>query len=427
MTMTIIFFLWLFLLLLGTPIYVSFGIASLLYVILQHFQPLIVPQKIAMAANSFPLLAAPFFILMGNIMNQAGVTRRIFNFANIIVGWLRGGLGHTNVVASMIFAGMSGTAVADAGGLGTIEIAAMREGGYDDDFTCGITTASATIGPIIPPSLPMVIYGVIAETSVGGLFVGGFIPGILMGVTLMVMVYFYAKKRNYPKRQFPTLRIIWKGFREAFWALLAPVILLGGIFSGVFTPTEAAVIAAFYALILGLFIYKEFKIKDLPKMILGTVETNGVVLALVMTAVLFGWNLAVAQVPQALGKIISGISNNPLVILLIINVFLLMVGCFMEAIAAMMILVPILLPVSVNLNIPAIQFGIIIVLNLMIGTITPPVGVVLYVTANVAKISFERVTKATAPFIIPLLVVLLLITLFPILTTFLPKLLLGIQ
>jgi tripartite ATP-independent transporter DctM subunit len=425
--MTIIFFLWLFLLVLGTPLYVSFGIASLLYVILGHFQPLIIPQKIAMAANSFPLLAAPFFILMGNIMNQAGVTRRIFNFANIIVGWLRGGLGHANVVASMIFAGMSGTAVADAGGLGTIEIAAMRENRYDDDFTCGITAASATIGPIIPPSLPMVIYGVIAETSVGGLFVGGFIPGVLMGITLMVMVYFYAKKRNYPKEKFPNLRILWKGFRDAFWALLAPVILLGGIFSGIFTPTEAAVIAAFYALILGLFIYKEFKIKDLPRIILGTVETNGVVLALVMTAVLFGWNLAVAQVPQKLGKILIGISSNPLIILFAINIFLLIVGCFMEAIAAMMILVPILLPVSIALNIPPIQFGLIVVLNLMIGTITPPVGVVLYVTANVAKISFEEVTKATAPFIIPLLVVLLLITIFPILTTFLPRLLLGIQ
>jgi len=427
MTMTIIFFLWLFFLVLGTPLYVSFGIASLLYVFLEHFQPLIIPQKIAMAANSFPLLAAPFFILMGNIMNQAGVTRRIFNFANIIVGWLRGGLGHANVVASMIFAGMSGTAVADAGGLGTIEIAAMRENRYDDDFTCGITAASATIGPIIPPSLPMVIYGVIAETSVGGLFVGGFIPGVLMGVTLMVMVYFYAKKRNYPKEKFPTLKILWKGFRDAFWALLAPVILLGGIFSGVFTPTEAAVIAAFYALVLGLFIYKEFKIKDLPRMILGTVETNGVVLALVMTAVLFGWNLAVAQVPQKLGKILVGISSNPLIILFAINIFLLIVGCFMEAIAAMMILVPILLPVSIALNIPPIQFGLIVVLNLMIGTLTPPVGVVLYVTANVAKISFEEVTKATAPFIIPLLVVLLLITVFPILTTFLPRVLLGIQ
>jgi tripartite ATP-independent transporter DctM subunit len=427
MTMTIIFFLWLFLLLIGTPIYVSFGLASLLYVILQHFQPLIIPHKVAMAANSFPLLAAPFFILMGNIMNQAGITRRIFNFANTMVGWLRGGLGHANVVASMIFAGMSGAAVADAGGLGTIEIAAMREGGYDDDFSCAITAASATIGPIIPPSLPMIIYGVIAETSVGGLFVGGFIPGILMGITLMVMVSFYARKRNYPKQPFPSIKMVWKSFKEAFWALLAPIILLVGIASGVFTPTEAAVIAAFYALIIGLFIYREFRIKDLPKMILGTVETNGVVLALVMTAVLFGWDLAVAQVPQKLGKILIGISINPLIILFTINIFLLIVGCFMEAIAAMMILVPILLPVSIALNIPPIQFGVIIVLNLMIGTITPPVGVVLYVTANVAKISFERVTKATTPFIIPLLVVLFLITLFPILTTFLPRVLLGIQ
>jgi tripartite ATP-independent transporter DctM subunit len=424
--MTGVFFFWLFLLLMGTPLYVGLGISSFIYVLLREINPLVVPQKIAMAANSFPLLAAPFFILMGNIMNSSGVTRRIFNFADVLVGWLRGGLGHANIVASMIFAGMSGAAVADAGGLGTIEIDAMRRGGYDDDFSAAVTAASATIGPIIPPSLPMIIYAVLAETSVGGLFIGGIVPGFLMGISLMVMVFFYSRKRNYPKRSFPGLRDIWKSFREAFWALLAPLILLFGIASGIFTPTEAAVVAAFYALILGLFIYKEFKISDLPQLILATVETNGVVLALVMTAVLFGWNLSVAQVPQSIGRVLVTISDNPMVVLLVINVFLLFVGLFMEAIAAMMILVPILLPVAVNLGIDPIQFGIIVVLNLMIGTITPPVGVVLYVTANVAKISFERVMKATAPFVLPLVVVLFLVTFIPEITTFLPKLVLNL-
>ncbi len=427
MTMTLVFLLWIVLLLAGTPIYVSLGISSLLYVLLQGLQPLIVPQKIAMAANSFPLLAAPFFILMGNIMNRSGVTRRIFNFADTAVGWLRGGLGHANVVASMIFAGMSGAAVADAGGLGTIEIEAMREGGYDDEFSCAVTAASATIGPIIPPSLPMIIYGVLGDTSVGGLFVGGVIPGILMGLALMVLVSFVARRRGYPKRPFPSLRELWRSFRDAFWALLAPLILLVGIASGVFTPTEAAVVAALYALVLGLLIYRELSLKDLPRVILGTVETNGVVLALVMTAVLFGWNLSVAQIPQAVGRILVSVSQNPLVVLFIVNVFLLFVGCFMEAIAAMMILVPILLPVALNLGIHPIQFGLIVVLNLMIGTITPPVGVVLYVTANVAGVPFERVTRATLPFLVPLLVVLLLVTVFPALTTWLPRVVLGVM
>lgn len=423
--MTAVLIIWLGMLLLGTPIYVSLGIASLLNLLISGLNPLTIPQRVANAANSFPLLAAPFFILMGNVMNTSGVTRRIFNFANVLVGWLRGGLGHANVVSSMMFAGMSGSAVADAGGLGTIEVQAMTEGGYDADFAAGITAASATIGPIIPPSLPMVIYAVLSDTSVGGLFIGGVIPGALMGISLMAMVYFYSRKRKYPKTRFPSGRILWNAFKESFWALLAPAILFFGITSGVFTPTEAAVVAAFYAIILGLFIYKEFKLKDLPRMIIMTMESNGVVLALVMTAVLFGWNLSVAGVPQALGSMLSSISHNPVVILLIVNVFLLFVGCFMEAIAAMMILVPILLPVAQSIGIDSIQFGIIVVLNLMIGTITPPVGVVLFVTSNVAKISFERVLKATVPFLVPLLIVLMLITYIPQVTTFLPALLMG--
>jgi len=423
--MTVIFLLWLLMMLLGLPIFVSLGIASLLHLLTSNLNLLTLPQRITNAANSFPLLAAPFFILMGNIMNTSGVTRRIFNFANALVGWLRGGLGHANIVASMIFAGMSGSAVADAGGLGTIEIEAMKERGYDIDFSAAVTAASATVGPIIPPSLPMIIYGVLADTSVGKLFIGGIIPGILMGLSMMVLVGWIARKRNYPKEPFPTIQSLWKAFREAFWALLAPVILFGGIVSGVFTPTEAAVVAAFYALILGLFIYKEFQLRQLPRLILMTMETNGVVLALVMTAVLFGWNLSVADVPQTLGRALLYVSSNPIVVLLIINLFLLAVGCFMEAIAAMMILIPILLPVAIKLQIDPVQFGLIIVLNLMIGTITPPVGIVLFVTANVAKISFERVTKATIPFLIPLLIVLLLVTLVPGITTWLPTLIMG--
>ena len=413
---------WLLLLVLGTPLYVALGISSTLYVLVRDLQPLIVPQKIAMAANSFPLLAAPFFIFMGNLMNESGVTTRIFNFANTLVGWIRGGLGHANIVASLIFAGMSGAAVADAGGLGTIEIRAMRQAGYDDGFSTAVTAASATIGPIIPPSLPMIIYAVLAGTSVGGLFIGGIVPGFLMALSLMAFVAFYARRRNYPKGPVPTLRQAGKSFAEAFWALLTPVILLGGIVAGVFTPTESAAVAAFYALFLGVFVYRELRIRDIPRTILATVETNGVVLALVMTAVLFGWDLSVAQVPQTMGRFIVGLSDNPLVVLFIINAFLLFVGFFMEAIAAMLILVPILLPIAEHLGIHPIQFGIIFVLNL-----TPPVGVVLFVTANVSGVPFERVARAIIPFLVPLLTVLLLITVFPELTIYLPRALLGIE
>jgi tripartite ATP-independent transporter DctM subunit len=380
-----------------------------------------------MSANSFPLLATPFFILMGNLMNSSGVTQRIFDFANVAVGWLRGGLGHANVLASVIFAGMSGTTVADAGGLGTIEVEAMRRRGYDDDFTCAVTAASSTIGPIIPPSLPMVIYGVLAETSVGGLFMGGILPGLAMALMLMFMVRHYAIKNNYPSEPMPSLRGVWRAFRNAFWALMTPILLLAGIAFGVFTPTEAAVFAAFFSLILGVFIYKELKIKDIPKAVLGTVESNGVILALVMTAMLFAWDLSVAQVPQRIGAQLTAMSDNRVVLLLLINLFLLFVGCFMEGIAAMMILVPILYPVAIDIGISPIQFGIMIILNLMIGTVTPPIGVVLFVISNVARVPFDRVARATLPFVLPLLLVLGLVTFWAPLTTFLPELLMDIK
>lgn len=423
--MTTVLIIWIAMLLLGTPIYISLGIAASLFIFFNDFSLLTVPQRVVNAANSFPLLAAPFFILMGNVMNNSGVTRRMFNFASVLVGWMRGGLGHANVVGSMFFAGMSGSAVADAGGLGSIEIQAMRESGYDVDFAAAVTASSAVIGPIIPPSLPMVIYAVLANVSLGGLFLGGVIPGVLMGIALMVLVAVYARRRNYPKLPFPTLALIWKAFKEAFWALMAPVILFMGIALGVFTPTEAAVVAAFYSIVIGLFIYKEFSIKDLPRMIIMTMETNGVVLALVMTAVLFGWALAVAGIPQAMANFLVSFSGNAFVFILIINIFLLFVGCFMEGNAAQMILVPILAPIALSMGLDPIQFGVMVVFNLMVGTVTPPVGIVLFVTANVAGISFERVLKSTAPFLVPLIVVLILVSYFPPITTFLPALVMG--
>jgi len=409
----------------GPAIYAAMGLAGFAFLLLAGVPGIVIPQKVAMAANSFPLLAAPLFILMGNLMNSAGITYRIFDFAKAVVGWMRGGLAQANIIASLIFAGMSGSAVADAAGMGAVEIEAMKKEGYDAATAGAVTAASATIGPIIPPSLPMIVYGVAAETSIGSLFIAGIIPGLLMTVALMVMVRHLAIRDNLPRHPFEGLRALGIAFRRAFWALMAPVVLFGGLLSGVFTPTEAAAVAVTYALILGLVVYREFRLADLPRLILDTVETTGVVMALVMTASLLGYCISVSRLPQEFGSTLTALTTNPLLYLLICNVLLLVVGCFMEALAAMLVLIPILLPPALALGIDPVQFGLVFVLNLMIGTITPPVGVVLYVTAKVAGVSFEAIVKSTLPFLVPLIVVLAMITLWPPLTTWLPKLLLG--
>ena len=409
----------------GPAIYAAMGLAGFAFLLFAGIPGIVIPQKVAMAANSFPLLAAPLFILMGNLMNSAGISYRIFDFAKAVVGWMRGGLCQANIIGSVIFAGMSGSAVADAAGLGTVEIEAMKKEGYDAETAAAITAASATIGPIIPPSLPMIVYGVAAETSIGGLFIAGVIPGLLMAVALMVMVRHLAIRQNMPRHPFEGVGALWIAFRRAFWALMAPVVLFGGLLSGIFTPTEAAAVAVTYALVLGLFVYGDFKIADLPRIIIDTVETTGVVMALVMTASLLGYCISVSRLPQEFGAALTSLTTNPLVYLLIVNLLLLVVGCFMEALAAMLVLIPILVPPALAMGIDPLQFGLVFVLNLMIGTVTPPVGVVLYVTAKVADISFERMARAIAPYLIPLIAVLAMITLWPPLTTWLPKLLLG--
>jgi tripartite ATP-independent transporter DctM subunit len=416
---------WFIALLMGVPLFVSMGLAAIAFAFFGGFPLGIVPQKIAQSANSFPLLAAPLFILMGNIMNSAGITDRIFAFATACVGWLRGGLCHANILASVIFAGMSGSAVADAGGVGTLEIKAMQDEGYDPETAAAITAASATIGPIIPPSLPMVIYGVSADVSIGGLFLAGVIPGLLMAGALMAMVVYVAGKRDLPRHPFPGAAQLWVAYKEAHWALMTPVILFGGMMAGIFTPTEAAAVATAYAIVLGLFVYKSFSLNDLPELVVQTVETTGVVLALVMTAAALGWCLSISRIPQTVGPMLVDLAGNPLIFLLIVNLLLLFVGCFMEALAAMLILIPILTPAAAQFGIDPIQFGLIFVLNLMLGTITPPVGVVLFVTSKIAKISFEAMSRAIVPWLLPLLAVLLAVTLWPPLTTWLPNLVLG--
>lgn len=422
--MIITLLVFLVLLFTGLPLFVNLGLSSFLYLFLTDTNPLIAVQRVTNAANSFTMIAAPFFILMGNFMNTGGVTRKMFRFANVLVGTVPGGMGHANVLCSALFAGMSGTAVADAGGLGNIEIEAMREVGYDDDFSCAVTCASSVLGPIIPPSLPMVILAVTVGASVGRCFVGGIIPGILIAVALCSMVAYYAKKRKYPKNPRPTLKVIWVAFKEAFFALLAPVILFAAIYTGVVTTTEAAIVAAFYSMIIGLVVYKDLKWKDIPKVMLDTVETTGVVLAIVMAANIFGYVLTIAQIPQKITLMLTSIDNK-ILFLLLINVFLLFVGCFMEGTAAILILGPILIPAMMAMGVSETQACLIMILNLMIGVVTPPVGVVLYVTSNVARVSADRVIKSTIPFLLPLFIVLMIVTFIPAVTNFLPNLLYG--
>ena len=415
-----------FCLLIGMPVALALGIPSVIYFIFDKSLPNFTAiQRMVAGANTYPLLAVPFFIFAGNLMNTGGVTKRIFDFANNLVGHIKGGLGHVNVVASIIFAGMSGAAIADAGGLGTIEIKAMRRAGYNDSLTIGITAASSTIGPIIPPSLPVVVYAVVASCSVGRLFAAGIIPGFMMGLALMIMIYFLSDKYNTPVEKKSNFKMIISSFLTAFWSLLTPAIILGGIFFGIFTPTEAAAIASVYAIILGCFIYRDMGFKQLWYVVKISMISTVQVMIIVVSATLYAWILAREQVPQAVAHYILSLSHNYYLILFFINIVLLIVGMFMETIASINILVPVLIPVIAELGIDPIQFGVIMILNLMIGLLTPPFGTVLFVLSGVAKVSVEKVAKDTAIFLIPLLGVLLLIVLFPQLTLFLPNLIFG--
>lgn len=411
------------LLTIGVPVAIALGGASLLYVIVEGVQPhLVVLHRMVGGTDSFPLLAIPFFIMAGSLMNSSGITARIFGFAMALVGWLRGGLGHVNVVASIIFAGMSGTAVADAAGLGMIEIKAMKDQGYDLDFSVGITGSSSTIGPIIPPSLPMVIYGVMANASIGQLFAAGVLPGLTMGLTLMAMVVWFAHTRNYRRDVRFSVSNLWVSSKRAFLPLLTPIILVGGMVTGVFTPTEAAIAATVYALALGVFVYRTLSLKRLIKISFETIETTAIILLIVAGASIFGYLITTSKITDHVADAVLAITTQPWAVLLLVNLFLLIVGCFMETIAAITILVPVLMPLVERIGVDPVHFGVIMVLNLMIGLLTPPVGMVLYVLARVANISLDRTTRACAPFLIPLLVTLGIVTYWPSMVMFLPNL-----
>jgi tripartite ATP-independent transporter DctM subunit len=416
---------WLVAILLGMPLFASMGLAAFAFVAFGGLSPSIVPQKMAQAMNSFPLVAAPLFILMGNLLGAAKLTDRIVRFATSLVGALRGGYAHASILSSMIFAGMVGSAVADAAGTGAVELRAMKKAGYRPETAAAISAAAATIGPIIPPSLPMVIYGVSADASIGRLFLAGVVPGVLMGVSLMAMVAIIAPRQGLPRHAFGGLRAIWSAFRESVWALLAPAILLGGMFSGLFTPTEAAAVADLYALFLGFVVYRSLSVKELPAILVHTAETTGIVMVLVMVAGALGWCMSISRIPQTFAPAMVAAIHEPLVFLFVSNVILLIVGCFMEALAAMLILIPILVPAAISFGIDPVQFGLIMIFNLILGTIHPPIGVVLFVMARIAEVSFEQISRAILPWLVPLLIVLMAITVWPVLTLGLPALLMS--
>lgn len=416
---------WLAAILVGMPLFVSIGLAALAFLWLGGMPVTILPQRMAGSMNSFPIVAAPLFILMGNILAAARITDRIVVFASAVIGWVRGGYAHASILTSMIFAGMVGSAVADAAGSGAIEIRAMRNAGYKPETAASITAAAATIGPIIPPSLPMVIYGVTADVSIGRLFIGGVIPGVLMGLSLMVMVMLVARREGMAGKPFGGFMAIGRAFLGSFFALMTPVLLLGGMFSGYFTPTEAAAAACVYALFLGFVVYRTLEWNQLPAILIETAETTGLVMVLVMTAGALGWCMSISRLPQTAAPWIAATIQSPIVFLLMVNALLLVVGCFMEALAALLILIPILVPAAIGFGIDPVQFGIIMILNLILGTIHPPIGVVLFVVTRIANVSFETMSRAILPWLVPLLIVLLAITLWPPLTTWLPKVILG--
>lgn len=420
--MALLFILFFVFLLLKMPVAFCMLCSSMIYSLIHGESLNMILSRAVSGSSSFTLLALGFFILAGNIMNRGGVTDKIFGFCEKLVGWIPGGLGHANVAASVIFAGMSGSAVADAGGLGAIEIKAMVDSGYDEDFAVAVTGASSCIGPIIPPSISAVVFAVASGVSIGQMFIGGIIPGLVMALTLMIYIYIVSKKRNYPRTPFPKARELGKSFIQSFPALLTPVIILGGITLGFCTPTEASVVAVVYAVILG-FLSKDLKLRDIPGILDDTVVLTMAVLFIVSCANSFGYIITTAQMPQKLATAFLGVVTNKYVALILINIFLLIVGMLMESLSALVILVPILMPVITAVGIDPLHFGIIMILNITIGMLTPPVGMVLFTLTGVSSRSFEQITKAMMPFLFINIIALLIVTFCPPLVTFLPGLL----
>lgn len=420
--MIVLFLIFFGLIVIGFPVAISIGLSAVISLISNGYPLIVIAQKMVTGIDSFTFIAIPLFILAGELMNVGKITDKIFKFAEANVGWIPGGLGHANVVASVIFAGMSGSAIADAGGLGTVELKAMKDAGFDDEFSSAITAASSTIGPIFPPSIPFVIYGGIASVSIGKLFLGGVVPGLAMMLALMIMIFFYAIKKNYPRSRF-SLKNLGIQFIKSFIPLLTPVIILSGFVTGLFTPTEASAIAVFYALLVGGLLYREISFKKLISALRDTAITSANVIFIIGTATLFSFILTNEGFTQTIANTLFSITDNKIVLLLIINLVLFLLGMIMEPGAILIMLLPILLPIVSQLSLDYVHFGVMMILNLMIGQITPPFGMCLFTISQVGEVPLNRLSKSVIPFIFPLVAVLLLTVFFPEIITWLPNLL----
>lgn len=410
MSLAFFFILFFAMILGGIPIYVSMLVPSLIYIATNGLSLLLVAQKCMNGLNSFTLIAIPFFIMAANVMNTGSVTNRIFNFCEAMVGRFPGGLGYVNVLSSVIFSGMSGSAVADVGGLGQVEIKAMRDAGYDDGFTIGITAASGTVGPIIPPSIPFVVYATYAGVSTGGLFMAGLVPGVLMAAVLCLMCFLIAKKRRYKRDVFCTHKEIWISFKKAILALLMPIIIMGGIWTGVFTPTEAALVSIVYALIVSGLVYREQNWKTLVKIIKDTITNTMPIMMVIASASIFSFIVSYARVDKILLNTLLALTSSRWIILLIINVMVLILGMFFDCTVIVMLLTPLFIPLAAAYHISMVHLGVIVVLNAMIGLLTPPVGYSLYVLNSVTGYPVTKIAKWCAPWLVPLVLTLLLVT-----------------
>ncbi len=415
-------FVFLFLLILGAPIAIVILLTSAIGLYFNNIPLSMLPQTMINGVNSYTLLAIPLYILAGELMNASGVAKRIFDFALALIGHIKGGLGHVNILASLVFAGISGSATADASGLGRVEIKAMREEGYDIDFSAAITAASSTIGPIIPPSIHMMIYATVAEVPAAALLIAGIVPGLLMGFGLMITVYLLAVsgKAKCPVRPRESIKTILVRFKEAFLALLAPIIIVGGIMGGIVTPTEAGAIAVVYTFLLGIF-YRKLNINEIGMCLQNTIYSTGVVMFMLAVARIFVWFITIEQIPNTLMTFVFSITTNKIVILFFVGVFILFLGMLATASANIVLVTPVLLPMLLPLGVDPIHLGVIIVFGLVLGIITPPVGTSLYILSEVAQISYERVVKAILIFYIPLILALYIIIYFPQVVLFLPK------
>lgn len=392
------------------PIGFSLGLASLSVMLIRDLPLITISQKMFSGVDSFPLLAVPFFILAGDMMDAGGISLRIVRFAHSLVGHFRGGLAHVAVMASMFFAGISGSSIADTAAVGSIMIPAMEKSGYGKSYSGAVCAAAGSVGCIIPPSIPMVVYGVLGDVSVAALFLGGAIPGLLIGIALMILAYFIARARAFEKGKWEGLGEIWKTFRNSILALIMPGIIVGGIMGGVFTATESGAIAVVYGLVVGLFVFRSIRFRDIPRILIRSSITTGMVMMIISTAAIFRYLITIDQVPQKIADIFLMMTQNPYILFVLINVLLLIVGTFMDTLSALIILAPIFLPVVKGFGVDPVHFGVVVVINLAIGMATPPLGVCLFVACGIAKITLREITLAIWPFLIVLIAVLFLVT-----------------